>query len=123
MAYTSNESGRLEVYVSAFPQLGGKWQVSQNGGTEPRWRSDGKELYFFDPDNRLLAAPVSAAGPNFQSGTPVILFQSRSMGARSLWRYDVARDGQRFLVNTPLPDETISPLTLLMNWPELLKKK
>ncbi|MCI0656474.1 MAG: hypothetical protein L0170_05320, partial [Acidobacteria bacterium] len=123
LAYTSNESGRLEVYVTAFPLSGGKWQVSQNGGTEPRWRGDTKELFFFDPDNRLQAAPVSADGPNFQSGTPVSLFQSRSMGARTLWRYDVTRDGQRFLVNTPLQDDTLSSLTLQLNWPELLGKK
>ncbi len=120
LAYVSNESGQMEVYVTAFPQSGGKWQVSQNGGTEPRWRGDGKELFFFDPDNRLLAAPVSATGPDFQSGTPVPLFQTRSMG--NLWRYDVTRDGQRFLVNTPLRDETLSPLTLQLNWPTLLDK-
>jgi len=123
MAYTSNESGRLEVYVTAFPQLGGKWQVSQNGGTEPRWRGDGKELFFFDPENRLLAAPINTTGPNFQSGTPAFLFQARSMGARSLWRYDVTSDGQRFLVNTPVREATPSPLTLQLNWPALLVKK
>jgi eukaryotic-like serine/threonine-protein kinase len=91
---------------------------------EPRWRGDGKEIFFFDPDNRLQAAPVSTDGPNFQSGSPVPLFQSRAMGYgfRSRWRYDVTRDGQRFLVNTPLRDESLSPLTLRLNWPELLEK-
>jgi len=121
LAYVSDESGRDEVYVAAFPQPGGKWQVSQSGGTEPRWLGDGRELYFFDLDNRLLATAVSIESPNFESGTPQPLFQSRSMGARI--RYDVTRDGRRFLVNTPLPDHSLSPVTLILNWPTLLEKK
>jgi len=120
LAYVSDESGRDEVYVAAFPQPGGKWQVSPGGGIEPRWRADGKEIYFFDLDNRLFAAPVSMEGPDFRSGTPQPLFQTRSMGRI---RYDVTRDGQRFLVNTPLPDNSLSPMTLALNWTALLEKK
>jgi len=123
VAYVSDESGQREVYVAAFPGSGGKWQVSQSGGTEPRWRSDGKELFFFAPDNRLMAAQVRIGEGSFQVGAIVALFQSRTMGWG--WRYDVSNDGQRFLVDTALPDDSSSSseITLILNWPELLKKR
>jgi Tol biopolymer transport system component len=122
IAYVSDESGQREVYVAAFPGPSGKWQVSQNGGTEPRWRADGRELFFFAPDNRLMAAQVQIGDGSFQVGAIVPLFQSRTMGWG--WRYDVSKDGQQFLVDTALPDDssTSSEITLILNWPELLKK-
>ncbi len=120
LAYVSDESGRLETYVMAFPGPGARWQVSQNGGIEPRWRPDGKELFFFTPDNRLMAAHLQADSESFKVGGIDSLFQARSMGFG--YRYDVAADGQRFLVATGLPQE-LSPITLLTNWTAELKKK
>jgi serine/threonine protein kinase/Tol biopolymer transport system component len=113
VAYVSDESGRDEIYVTAFPGKSDHWQVSQNGGMEPRWRKDGKELFFFAPDNRLMAAEVKSGGPPFEVGAIQPLFQARMMGLA--YRYDVSQDGQRFLVNSGLAEE-ISPITLVTNW-------
>jgi Tol biopolymer transport system component len=120
LAYNSDESGRLEIYVMAFPGPGARWQVSQNGGIEPRWRQDGKELFFFAPDNRLMAAQVETDGENFKVGAIEPLFQARSMGFG--YRYDAAADGQSFLVATGLPQE-LSPITVVTDWPRGLQKK
>ena len=113
IAYVSDESGRDEIYVTAFPGPSDHWQVSQNGGTEPRWRKDGKELFFFAPDNRLMAAEVKLGGRPFEVGVIQPLFQARIMGLG--YRYDAAKDGERFLVNSGLPEE-LSPITLVVNW-------
>jgi hypothetical protein len=120
VAYMSDESGRFEIYVTAFPGPGGRWQVSQNGGIEPRWRKDGRELFFFAPDNRLMAAQVKTDGESFEVGAIQPLFQARVMGIGS--RYDVSKDGKRFLVNSGLPED-LSPLTLVTNWTGELKRK
>jgi Tol biopolymer transport system component len=120
VAYMSDESGRFDIYVTTFPRGGGRWQVSQNGGREPRWSKDGKELFFFTPDNRLMAADVGTDGPTFQVGALRPLFQSRQFGIG--FRYDVSRDGKRFLVHSGLPEE-IQPITLVTNWTAELEKK
>jgi Tol biopolymer transport system component len=119
VAYMSDEGGRFDIYVAAFPGPGGPWQVSQNGGVEPRWGRDGKELFFFAPDNRLMAAQVKTDGASFEVGAIQPLFQSRGFGFG--YRYDVAGDG-RFLVVTGVPQE-ISPITLVTNWTAELRKK
>ena len=119
VAYHSNEAGRDEVYVRPFPGPGGVWQISAGGGTFPRWRADGKELYYLAPGNKLMAAAISAqAGSITRSITPsqpAALFTANF--ARGIFRpqYDVARDG-RFLVNLELNDAATPPITLLMNW-------
>ena len=69
VAYTSDESGRLEVYVQPFPAAGGKWQISTNGGENPKWRRDGKELFYLGLDRRLMAVEVKTA-PTFEAGLP-----------------------------------------------------
>ncbi len=120
IAYVSDESGREEIYVTPFPGPGRTWQVSQNGGTEPRWRSDGKELFFFAPDNRLIAAQVKIDGESFEVGEFRPLFQARLMGVG--FRYDVSKDGQRFLVNSGIPGE-LTPITLLTNWTSELARR
>ena len=71
VAYETNESGDSQIVVQPFPQPTGKWQVSLRGGTQPRWRADGKELYFIGADGTMMAAPVAIAGPTFTAGTPV----------------------------------------------------
>jgi WD40-like Beta Propeller Repeat len=120
VAYQTNESGRFEVVVQPFPDAGGKWQVSVAGGVAPRWRADGKELYFLAPDATMMAAPVTAAGASFAAGTPVALFPLRIRGGGSVATdrppYDVARDG-RFLILQPVADATAAPITLILNWP------
>ena len=127
VAYTSNESGTKEVYVQPFPMAsGGKWPISNGGGNMPRWRRDGKELFYFRPDNTLMAVSVTAAGSTFQPGVPVPLFRASVLGgnggaAGSAWRWDVSPDGQRFLINTALEEVTASPVTIVLNWQSGLK--
>ena len=126
VAYMSNESGRMEIYVRPFarPLSSGstvksaatRQQVSSAGGTHPSWRSDGRELYYIAPAGTLMAVPFTigtsgAADP----GTPVALFSPRLAGDGFDRQYDVTRDG-RFLVNTVLDDAVAAPITLIQNW-------
>ena len=103
MAYQSNESGRVEIYVRLFPGPGGQRQVSTAGGSQPRWRPDGKELFYVAPDGRLMAAPI-AVGADRQTaevGAPLPLFLTRlppPPSALKSQQYAVAPDG-RFLMN------------------------
>jgi Tol biopolymer transport system component len=123
IAYVSNESGRNEVYVTPFPGPGGKWQVSTAGGNQPRWRRDGKEMFYLGPDNTLMAAAVNGQDSAFEVGAVRSLFDTR---APSRWSgrsaYDVSADGQRFLVNTLAERAAAAPITLVVNWPALLKR-
>jgi Tol biopolymer transport system component len=123
VAYSSDESGRSQVYVQSFPEGDGRWQISADGGAEPRWRADGHELYFIAADRRLMAAPVSTTA-SFQHGAPVPLFQTRISTFANPFRtsYAVARDGQRFLINTPADNTPTPSITVLVNWTGLLKK-
>jgi Tol biopolymer transport system component len=120
VAYMSDESGRFEIYVTTFPDPGGRWQVSQNGGREPRWSRDGRELFFFAPDNRLMVSEVKTETGSFEIGAIRPLFQTRQMGMT--FRYDVSKDGQRFLVNAGMKEE-LSPITLVTSWTGELEKK
>lgn len=120
IAYSSNESGRSHVYVRPFPGPGGKYQVSTTGGLRPRWRLDGKELFYLADDNKMMAAEVKAGGATFEVGQVRPLFQTHPFLSGAA--YDVTADGQRFLVNTIVGEES-SPITLVVNWPEELKKK
>lgn len=131
VAYMSNESGRLEVYVRPFVEpaapgatgnaagaTGGQWQVSTTGGIYPRWRPDGRELYYIGPNGEMMAAPIMATGTTLVPGAPVALFPTRIFGGgvdnQQSWQYDLTRDG-RFLINTVL-DDASAPITLLQNW-------
>src|SRR4029077_20841614 len=97
VAYQSNESGEFEVYVRPFPPgRGGQWLVSTGGGRSPRWKADGKELYYVARDARLMAVAVQAHGATFAPGVPVALFPAQISPAGQRQQYDVARDG-RFL--------------------------
>ena len=99
VAYTSNESGREDVYVRAFPGKGGSCRVSRNGGTQPMWRGDGRELFFLAPDSTMMAAAISAAN-GFEAGIPQALFASGAVNFTGNRRqYAVTSDGQRFLIN------------------------
>jgi Tol biopolymer transport system component len=127
LAYASTESGRAEIYVTSFPVGRGKWQVSAAGGDWPRWRRDGRELFYLAPDNTVMSAVVEGRGAAFDVGviTPLFKAQPRplTLGTFREYEYDVSANGQRFLINTPLEEVTSAdPITLLVNWPALLKK-
>jgi Tol biopolymer transport system component len=133
VAYESNESGRMEVYVRPFLNGaahtaagagGGQWQMSTAGGIMPAWRRDGKELYYLSPAGDMMAVPVTVTGTSLEPGAPVMLFPTRIVGggvdAQQGRQYDVAPDG-RFLINTERAAAT-APITLLMNWDPAEKK-
>jgi Tol biopolymer transport system component/tRNA A-37 threonylcarbamoyl transferase component Bud32 len=116
-AYASNESGNWEIYVTTFPGAAGKWQVSRGGGTEPRWRGDGKEIFYIGPTGMLMAVPVKSEG-TFSTGTPAPLFQIHGrapISSTDIFTYDVTRDGKRFLVNRYVKPDRITPLTIVLH--------
>jgi eukaryotic-like serine/threonine-protein kinase len=118
VAYSADESGNWEIYVTNYPSAAGKWQVSRGGGSEPRWRGDSKELFYIGPKDTLMSVPVTATGDSFSSGTPAPLFQVGGRAAISstdIFTYDVAKDGNRFLVNRYVQPDHIEPLTVVFN--------
>ncbi|MGA2357207.1 MAG: hypothetical protein ABSG02_22150, partial [Terriglobales bacterium] len=117
VAYASDESGVWEIYVTSFPGAAGKWQVSRGGGTEARWRGDGKEIYYISASGMLTAVPVNAQSA-FATGTPAPLFQVQGrapISSTDVFTYDVAKDGKRFLVNRYVKPEHVEPLSILLN--------
>jgi Tol biopolymer transport system component len=119
VAYASDESGNWEIYVTSFPGAAGKWQVSRGGGTEPRWRGDGKEIFYISPSGTLMAVSVNGE-TTFATGTPATLFQVHGrapISSTDIFTYDVAKDGKRFLVNRYVKPEHIPPLTILLETP------
>ena len=118
IAYISHESGNSEIYVQSFPAAGAKWRVSTKGGGQPRWRRDGKELFYLAA-GKLMAVPVKT-GPHFEAGMPKALFEVRDVVSR--YRYDATADGQRFLVITPVEEATTAPITVVLNWTAGLKR-
>ncbi len=121
IAYSSNESGTWEVYVQTFPLSDRKWLVSTNGGYEPRWRGDGREIYYLSKDRKLMAVPV-VAGSSF--GVPKMLFQTQApYGVSAMnMHYVPSRDGRRFLVNAQIGEPAPNPITVVLNWTAALKK-
>jgi len=131
LAYASNESGRYEIYIRTFPEAGGKWQVSVAGGVQPRWRRDGRELFYVAPDGRLMVVPIRLTPDThaLDAGPPVLLFPTRfatganiaAAGFLARAQYAVAPDG-RFLMNIAADDRATSPITTVQNWTVGLKK-
>ena len=130
LAYNSNESGRFEVLVRPFAPgwtapLAGQWQISTAGGTQPRWRGDGKELFYVAPDQKVMAVEVNATAQSFDRGAPQPLFASRSdlvVTSRD-WGYVPSADGKRFLISTaPGVTAEAPPLTVVVNWMRSVKK-
>jgi Tol biopolymer transport system component len=132
IAYASNESGRYEVYVRPFaasgpsgaPSLGeGKWQISKDGGTSPKWSADCNQIIFVAPPNAAkMAVEVKANGAAFEAGVPQLLFQPPQGSSDDTW--DVTADGKRFLEATPVGAQTNhAPINITLNWPALLKKQ
>ena len=124
MAYVSDESGRWEIYVQPFPATGAKWQISTAGGTQPRWRRDGRELFYLSLDRKIMASDV-AAGASFQPGSPKTLFQTNVTCCAGIGtdEFVPAPDGQRFLISTLKSDsESAPPISILLGWREEPKK-
>ncbi|HWA35846.1 MAG TPA: hypothetical protein VG737_17005 [Cyclobacteriaceae bacterium] len=125
IAYQSNESGRDEVYIRPFPGPGGKWQVSSAGGNTPRWRQDGKELFFIGSGFSVMSAQIQCGISTVEIGNVQMLFDLEypPIGTSVRDLYDVTRDGQRFLVELNQDSQMSMPITLVVNWPPELKKK
>jgi serine/threonine protein kinase/Tol biopolymer transport system component len=122
LAYVSSESGRNEIYVVPFGHPGAKHQVSTDGGDLPRWRADGKELFFLSPDDKMMSAEIVESENDFETGKIQSLFQTHAFITAS-WSYDVSADGKRFVIETRDPHAGTGPITLITNWPGLLKQK
>lgn len=120
IAYVSDESGRIEVYVQRFPLSSDKWQISTGGGLQPLWRGDGKELFFITEEKKLMAVDLKTEG-KFESGIPRELFPA---GVKTSFAYSYAAtaDGQRFLMSTPIDAPAGAPMTIVLNWTTGLKK-
>jgi Tol biopolymer transport system component len=117
-AYSSDETGRSEVYVQKFPPSGGKWQISTDGGDQALWRADGKELYFLSNDRKLMAVDV-ALGGDVQVGVPKVLFPVRVPAngiSDNRSQYIPAPDGTRFLVLATADDRQDQPAVVVLNW-------
>jgi eukaryotic-like serine/threonine-protein kinase len=122
IAYTSDESGRWEIYVRAFPTGGEKVRVSTGGGADPHWRRDGKELFYLAPDFKLMAVEVSTVS-GFTAGEPKPLFETRVTGLADLRNhYVVTGDGQRFLVSSVTKEGATAPITVVLNWAADLRR-
>jgi hypothetical protein len=122
MAFSSNESGHAEIYVQPFPS-GQKRQASEGGGAFPVWRRDGKELFYVGTDDRLMSVAVSVRGAAVEFGVPQPLFEVRAAGTTLFAerQYDVAPDGERFLVVRRVGEERSDPLIVEFNWTSRLK--
>jgi dipeptidyl aminopeptidase/acylaminoacyl peptidase len=117
VAYESNESASSEIYVRPFPDPSkNRWLVSKGGGTNPRWRGDGKEIFYLAPDQSLMAVEVSS-GASFHPGVPKMLF--RVEGADG---FSVSADGKKFMVGVPSGDSLAVPFTVMVNWQASLRK-
>jgi Tol biopolymer transport system component len=120
VAYSSNETGRTEVYVMPFQRAGPRVAISTDGGGSPRWRHDGKELFYVRGDNTLMAVAVSLNAASVDVGAASPLFRSRFRSEN--FPYAVTSDG-RFLINRSVDDETPSGITLVVNWPATMRKE
>jgi WD40 repeat protein len=121
IAYTSNESGRTEVYARPYPSPGGRWQVSTDGGAEPVWNPKGREL-FYRSGQKMMAVDYTEQ-PEFSPGKPRMLFESSYVPSpRSLADYDASSDGQRFLM-LKNAEQKPGEISMVLNWPEELNRK
>ncbi|HEU5250327.1 MAG TPA: hypothetical protein VFW15_10115, partial [Thermoanaerobaculia bacterium] len=123
IAYASDESGRIEVYVTDYPGKRGRWQVSTDGGMQPSWRADGKELFYISPDQAIMSVAVRI-GETFETTPAVPLFKVNfPPRVPAYWRYYApSRDGQRFLVIALVAEAGASPINVVLNWTAALKK-
>ena len=123
VAYVSNDSGKEEVYVMPFPGPGAREQVSTGGGTQPRWRKGGRELFYLSPEAKMMAADVTTDTEAFRAGAVKTLFALSGVAGVPGQLYDVTPDGQRFIAVQDLVHTSTAPLTLVVNWDAELQKK
>jgi hypothetical protein len=132
IAYVSDESGRSEVYVQPFSETesasSGKFQISSEGGAQPRWGRDGREIYYLAPDAKLMAVEVKMT-PQFEHSVPKPLFRTRVFGSTvageftgGYLRYAATADGKRFLIDSAVEETVQAPITVVLNWTAGLKK-
>jgi dipeptidyl aminopeptidase/acylaminoacyl peptidase len=121
VAYESNESGRYEIYIDSFPEPRGRVRISTNGGEYPEWSPDGRELYYVSPDSKLMAVSLKMGTNTLEPSAPRELFSLRAVDTGQN-PYEVAADGRRFLVRAVPQRQSAQPLTVIVNWPALLKK-
>ena len=126
VVYLSNESGQDEIYVRPFPEGGGRTAVSTNGGTQPRWSRDGKEIFYVE-GTTLVAVQVSTS-PDFSVGSVTRLFEHRALTQESGWpvaRYDVSADGRRFVLPVPVDEEAEQEVSIRVveNWYEEFRER
>jgi eukaryotic-like serine/threonine-protein kinase len=121
IAYNANNSGRFEVYVTSFPRGAEEIPVSTDGGVQPRWRADGGELFFLDPESRLMSVAVRNIGDRLEFGVPRFLFQTRIEATPEVELYDVTGDGQRFIMMVPI-ESSASQMNVIVNWPSALAR-
>jgi Tol biopolymer transport system component len=126
VSYISNETGQFEVYVESFPVTGGKLAISNGGGSQPQWRADGRELYYYSPDRKLMAVEVNGDGPTFKAGEAKSLFEIRVSAADQNFPgngyYTVTHDGKRFLVSSILEAPERQQVNVIVNWAADLKR-
>ena len=126
LAYASNESGTLEVYVRSFPGPGGRWQVSTGGGRWPLWSRDGRELLFETLDQRVMTVGYTTQGDSFAPGKPQVWTETRLRNAGLLSNYDLAPDGKRlaaFVADDADGEKLPTHLTFLLNFFDELRRK
>lgn len=116
LAYTSNESGRVEVYVRPFRDEHTRWQISRAGGSNPKWRGDGRELFYVEGGTRIMSVDVSA-GSAFDVSAPRVLFTRQAF-----IDYDVSADSKRFVFTMLDPEAETGTLSAILNWTALLRK-
>jgi eukaryotic-like serine/threonine-protein kinase len=122
LTYISNESGQYEIYVQPYPGPGGKWQISTEGGTEPAWNPNGRELFYRRGD-KMMAVDI-ATQPGFAAGKPRMLFEGRyELSPVQSDNYDVSPDGQRFLMLKPTEQAAPTQINVVLNWSEELKRR
>lgn len=120
LAYASNDSGTAEVYVQSLGNDGGKWQISTDGGNRPRWSRDDGELVFQTPDDKLMVVDVKLT-PQFTAAVPRPLVDPKLRQINGM-QFALSQDGKRILVNRPIEQAVVTPMTLVQNWTQGLGK-
>ena len=121
--HTSSGCVRQPNEIFKHPAAGAKKQVSIAGGTQPAWRADGKEVFYLAADGKMMAVPVELGAASFKLGKPTPLFQTRLESDLVARQYDVSADGKRVLLAQPLEESASVPITVIVNWPALLKRE
>ncbi len=122
IAYQSTRSGRSEVYVRRFPVGDEELPISRDGGRAPRWRRNGRELFFLSPNGMLMAVGIDATTKELAATVPDPLFQTGLTNPSTFHPYAVARDGQRFLMPVAREPTGAVPITVVLHWPALIAK-